>query len=159
DGARLLSVVPDGAVGTGADKIERPKHITNAGRTGAASADTPAGRGALYEQTMTTYNQLASDSNAMGRYFALVYPAPDLNSSKPWEATPHDIPAAEAAALTLRRRTLPPAALSLVFDGSPPATLDAASISAGLRPVIERDYATLGSTATNAGSKNDKPFA
>src|SRR4051794_14786667 len=156
DGTRLLSVIPNEAVGSGADRINRPDRITNPGHPAANDA---AGRTALYTQTMTVYNQLASDSTAMQRYFALVYPPPDLTSSVPTAATPHAIDAAAAHALLPRLQALPPAALARVFDGHPPATLDEASVAAALRPVIERDYVALGGTATNAGTAGDRPFA
>ena len=156
DGTRLLSVVPDGAVGTGADRINRPDRITNTRRPGGTGA---AGRGALYDQTMTVYNQLASDSTAMAQYFALVYPAPDLTSSTPTAATPHAIDAAAARALIPRLQALPPAALNLVFDGTAPTPLDEASVAAALRPIIERDYDRLGGASTNAGTPGDRPFA
>ena len=156
DGTRLLSVVPDGAVGTGPNQIARPDRITNTRRPGGTGA---AGRGALYDQTLTVYNQLASDSTAMAQYFALVYPAPDLTTSTPTAATPHAIDAAAARALLPRLQALPPAALNLVFDGTAPTPLDEASVAAALRPIIERDYDRLGGTSTNAGTPGDRPFA
>jgi hypothetical protein len=156
DGTRLLSVIPNEAVGGGADRINRPDRITNVAHPAANDA---AGRTALYANTMTVYNQLASDSTAMQRYFALVYPPPDLTSSTPTAATAHAIDAAAARALLPRLQALPPAALARVFDGHPPATLDEASVAAALQPIVERDYVTLGGTATNAGTAGDRPFA
>src|SRR3954452_19955051 len=156
DGTRLLSVIPNDAVGSGADRINRPDRITNVAHPAANDA---AGRTALYGQTMGVYNQLASDSTAMQHYFALVYPPPDLPSSTPTAATAHAIDTAAARALLPRLQALPPAALARVFDGHPPATPDAPSAAAALRPVIERDYVALGGTATNAGTAGDRPFA
>jgi len=156
DGQRILSVIPNEAVGTGADRIQRPDRITNTTRPGGSGA---TGRAALYDQTLTVYNQLASDSTAMQRYFALVYPAPDLTTSTPTAATPHDVDAAAARALLPRLRALPPAALARVFGGRAPDPLDEASVAAALRPIIERDYERLGGTATNAGTSGDRPFA
>src|SRR3954452_8840185 len=51
DGTRVLSVVPNDAVGTGPDRIQRPDRITNTPRP--AAAGDAAGRERLYAQTMT----------------------------------------------------------------------------------------------------------
>jgi hypothetical protein len=156
DGTRLLSVVPSGAIGSGPDRIDRPARITNVTRPGGTGA---AGRTALFNQTLTVYNQLASDSAAMQQYFALVYPPPDLTSMTPTAATPHAIDAADVRALLPRLQALPAVALQRVFEGAPPTTLDEASVGAALRPIVERDYERLGGTATNAGTAGDRPFA
>jgi hypothetical protein len=154
----VLSVVPDGDVGTGADRIVRGDRITNSGRPRRAG-DSEAGRRVLFDQTLSVYNQLASDASAMQRYFALVYPAPDLTSDTPTAATPHAIDAGAVRALLPRLRALPPAALARVFDGHVPDPLDEAAVAAALQPIIVADYTRLGGTATNAGTPGDRPFA
>ena len=116
----------DGAVGTGPDEIARPEPITSSGRSPAAGEERGRTRGALRPDALGL-QPAGLRSNTLAQYFALVYPAPDLTSSTPTPATPHPIDAAAAPALLPRLQALPPAALSLVFDGSPPAPLDAAS--------------------------------